>query len=140
MATSCGKNIKAQWDMVRIALVAILALGLSLSHACAALSSFEPPPSCQVGKSINHQVDHVKKTSCKLRPCNPGQGRALLTLKFAEIRDSKGGHLLPAIIFPNQFSTISTPGEHCRKVPRQLLHPPLNNSPSIYIRLCSLLC
>lgn len=131
--------MKARWDIVRIALVAILTLGLSLSHACAALSSLEPPPSCKAGKSINHQVDHVKKTSCKLRPCNPGQGRTLLTLELAEVRDSKGSHLLPATILSSQLATMPTPAVHRRTVRSHLLHPPLNNSPPIYIKLCSLL-
>ena len=139
MAKSCGKNIKARWDIVRIALVAILALGLSLSHACAALSSLEPPSFCKAEKSISHQVDHVKKASCKLRPCNPGQGRALLTKELAEIRDSKNTHLFPATILPSQLSTISTPAVHRRTARTHLLHPLPNNPPPIYIKLCSLL-
>jgi len=139
MAKSCEKNIKARWDMVRIALVAILALGLSLSHACAALSSLEPPSFCKADKSINHQVDHVKKTSCKLRPCNPGQGRALLTQVLAEIRDSKGSHLLPATILPSRLTTNSTPAEHRRTARTHLFHPSPDNPPPIFIKLCSLL-
>lgn len=124
--------------MVRIALVVILALGLSLSHACAALSSSEPPSFCKSGKSIDHQEDHVKKTSCKLRPCKSGQGRALLT-ESVELRDIKDSLLLPATILPGQFGTISVPKDYRRAARTDFLHPPPTHSPPIYIKHCSFL-
>jgi hypothetical protein len=124
---------------VRITLAVILALGLSLTHACAAMSSLRPSVLCKASKSINHQVDHVKKTSCKMLPCKSGQGRALLSQESVERRDTKGSSLLLAAIPPGQFETTSNLAGHGRVARTDLLHPPPNTSPPIYIKHCSLL-
>ncbi|MGB3224090.1 MAG: hypothetical protein WBB23_14900 [Desulforhopalus sp.] len=126
--------------MVRIALGATLTLDLSPSHACAALSYLKPPSFCKGKKSINNRVGHVKKASCKLRPCIPGQSRALLTQKLTEMHDSKSSHLFAANIFFTKFGIISTPAEQRRTARTHLLHPPPTDSPPIYIKFCLFLC
>lgn len=124
---------------VRITLAVILALGLSLTHACAALSSLGPQVFCKASKSISHQVDHVKKTSCKMMPCKSGQGRALLSPESVERRDIEESLLLPATIFPGQFGTIAKLTDHRQTLRTDLLHSPPANTPPIYIKNCSFL-
>ncbi len=139
MSASNRSNMRTKIKAVRITLAVILALGLSLTHACAALSSLEPPSLCKASKSISHHVDHVKKPSCKMLPCKSGQGRALLSQAFVERRDTKESLLFPAIIPPGQFGTTANLTDHRQALRTDFLHPPPTNSPPIYIKYCSLL-
>ena len=126
--------------VMRITLAVILALGLSLTHACAALSSLEPTSLCKSSKSINHQVDHAKKASCKMLPCKSGQGRVLLSSQESvERRDTEGSPLLAATIPPGQFETTANLTDHRRIARTDLFNSPPSNSPPIYIKHCSLL-
>jgi hypothetical protein len=131
--------MKTKIKVLRITLAVILALGLSLTNVCAALSSFKPAASCKTDKSINHQVDHVKKTSCKMLPCKTGQGRPLLSPESAELRNTKGSFLPPATIHPGQFEVSSHLTDHRQATRTALLHPPATNTPPIYIKYCALL-
>lgn len=132
-------DIEKRRKVVQIALAVILTLGLSLSHACAALSSLGPPSSCKSAKSINHKVDHVKKASCKMLPCKSGQGRVLLAEESVETRAPKGSPILLATILPGQFEVNSDLAHYGRIALTDPLRPPPTNSPPIYIKNCSLL-